>query len=40
MMKGKTIFLEHEKTKVMDILKNPELYLINFDKLQLCGETD
>ena len=25
----------------MNILKNPELYLLNlFDKLQLCGETD
>ena len=25
----------------MNILKNPELYLIIFfDKLQLCGETD
>ena len=25
----------------MNILKNPELYLINlFDRLQLCGETD
>jgi len=35
MMKGKT------KTKVMNFMKSPELYLINlFDKLQLCGETD
>ena len=29
MMKGKTIILLQEKTKVMNILKNPELYLKN-----------
>ena len=41
MMIGKTIILYHEETKVMNILKNPELYLINlFDELQLYGETD
>ena len=41
MMKGKTIILCHEKRKVINILKNPELNLINlFDKLQLYGETD